>query len=148
MEERCQRRRKNRNMELGKGKRIKGERDERRGEVDGDRLEREREKGEEKREEGRRESYHSIRPVYFPTNLHTTQPTLQMHVSRQFSAPFNRLLLYALVVHGLYTYIVAHRVPRKPEIPRAVSRIRLLKITPNHISLLTNILASFFFLFD
>lgn len=45
-------------------------------------------------------------------------------------------------------YIVAHRVPRKPEIPRAVSRIRLLKITPNHISLLTNILASFFFFFD
>lgn len=41
-------------MELGKGKRIKGEGDERRGEVDGDRLERERKgRKKEKREEGK-----------------------------------------------------------------------------------------------
>lgn len=72
--------------------------------------------GEEKKERGK-----AITLSAPSTFLHTTQPTLQMHVSRQFSAPFNRLLLYALVVHGLYTYIVAHRVPRKPEIPLSPS---------------------------
>lgn len=74
MEERCQRRRKNRNMELGKGKRIKGEGDERRGEVDGDRLERERKgRKKEKREEGKAITL-SVPSTFLQTCTQLNQP--------------------------------------------------------------------------
>lgn len=78
--------------------------------------ERVRRKGEEKREEGWRESYHSIRPIYFPTHNSTNPSDARFPLVLGSFQPAS-LLLYALVVHGLYTYIVAHRAPRKSEIP-------------------------------
>lgn len=78
--------------------------------------ERVRRKGEEKREEGWRESYHSIRPIYFPAHNSTNPSDARFPLVLGSFQPAS-LLLYALVVHGLYTYIVAHRAPRKSEIP-------------------------------
>lgn len=106
--------------------------------------ERVRRKGEEKREEGWRESYHSIRPIYFPAHNSTNPSDARFPLVLGSFQPAS-LLLYALVVHGLYTYIVAHRAPRKSEIPLYHRAFVYSKLRRTTFLCLANILASFFF---
>lgn len=127
--------------------REKGERNRRFGEIERETGEKKEKEESQKRENGEGKAITPSVPTTFG-NLHTTQPTLQIHVSRKFSAPFIRVRFYfmqRLCIDSIYVY---RRAPCATKIrnsalpqayesvasssPRASTRIRLLTISTNY----------------
>lgn len=124
--------------------REKGERNRRFGEIEREAGEKKEKEESQKRENGEGKAITPSVPTTFG-NLHTTQPTLQIHVSRKFSAPFIRVRFYFMqrLCIDVYrrapcaTKIRNSALPRAYESvasssPRASTRIRLLTISTNY----------------